>query len=682
MASRRMRAEAMIAFESWPIDPSRQEGVSPMLRDGAGRILAVAIIAATTAVLGRTTTDDHLSAREAIRRAGIRLGGFESERHLTAMATREADLLARLDPDERSALGSGYLRFRVDRPAIVDVAAPEGSAPFWLADRGFRETERSLTNRDGRWKVFRRSFDPGPIGLGVNGLDRTRPAHYVVFVRSAGAGQPVVSLDEGAETWRMIVAEGSVSAARDLVRPFEAIPDDLVGAWMLQPRHDARHSTTLVTGRAWKTHDISTHKPDQVAISFGDRPGKELVFTWRTSASVVRSVVRIGSIDEESGIREVAGDSVVVETASVLNDPLIRRHRVAVGGLRPGQAYRYALGDGSASGWGRWQTIRTAPDRNQPLRFLYLGDAQTGFERWGKLLDSARKQEPNLDFVVLAGDIVDRGNERTNWDHFFLRAAGLLDRLAVMPCVGNHEYLDIGPRLYRASFELPRNGPPGIDPELCYAFEAGDAIFTVMDSNLAVWDANAAKLQARWLDETLARSTARWKIAIFHHPVYPSHPWRDMPALRDYWVPVFDRHHVDLVLQGHDHSYQRTYPMRNHRTASGPDRGTIYLIAVSGDKYVDPAHREMAEVELGRTSTYQVIEIDPATNQLCYRARDASGKTIDAFEIEKPGAPVIAKDQRPAPASPLDRNVSPVSTAQDTRSRSRPLPTPSDSPRG
>ncbi len=649
MASRRMRLEAMIAFEVGPsIGPACQEDVSPMLRDGAGRILAVAIVVATTAVLGRTTTDDHLSAGEAIRRAGIRLSILESERNLTAMAIREADLLARLDPDERAALGSGYLPFRVDRPVIVDVAAPEGSAPFWVADRGFRETKLNLTNRDGRWKVFRRSFDPGPIGLGVNGLDRTPPAHYVVFVRAADGGRPVVWLDEGAKTWRMVVAQGSVSAARDLVRPFEAIPNELVGAWMLQPRHDARHSTALVTGRAWKTHKISTHKPDQVAISFGAKTGKELVFTWRTSPSVAGSAVRIGLVDGNGEVREVAGDSVVVETPSVLNDPTIRRHRVAVDGLRPGQAYRYALGDGSASGWGPWQTVRTAPDRDHPVRFLYLGDAQTGFERWGKLLDSARKQEPELDFVVLAGDIVDRGNERTNWDHFFLRAAGLLDRVAVMPCVGNHEYLDVGPRLYRASFELPRNGPPGIDPELCYAFEAGDAIFTVMDSNLAVWDADAARLQARWLEETLARSTARWKIAIFHHPVYPSHPWRDMPALREYWVPVFDRHHVDLVLQGHDHSYQRTYPLRGHRPVSGPDRGTIYLIAVSGDKYVDPAHREVAEVEFGRTSTYQMIEIDPAANRLRYRARDEGGKTVDAFEIEKPRSPFIARNQRPA----------------------------------
>ena len=68
---------------------------------------------------------------------------------------------------------------------------------------------------------------------------------------------------------------------------------------------------------------------------------------------------------------------------------------------------------------------------------------------------------PDAAFLLIAGDLVDRGNERTNWDHFFLRAAGVFERLPLMPCVGNHEYLDQGPRLYRAFFDLPRNGPAG-----------------------------------------------------------------------------------------------------------------------------------------------------------------------------------------------------------------------------
>ena len=198
-----------------------------------------------------------------------------------------------------------------------------------------------------------------------------------------------------------------------------------------------------------------------------------------------------------------------------------------------------------------------------------------------------------------------------------------------MPCVGNHEYLDVGPRLYRAFFELPHNGPRGIDPDLAYSFEAGDVCFAVMDSTLAVWDPDAARRQADWLDETLSRTKARWRIAIFHHPVYPSHPWRDMPALREHWVPVFDKHHVDLVLQGHDHAYQRTYPLRGHRRVGRPGSGDDLRDLGLGRQVRRPGAPRDTSTGLAGVSTYQTIEIDPRADRLTYRAWTEEGQVVE-----------------------------------------------------
>ena len=149
---------------------------------------------------------------------------------------------------------------------------------------------------------------------------------------------------------------------------------------------------------------------------------------------------------------------------------------------------------------GPWQTVKTGPDRREAFgSFIWVT-----LKRDSRAGDVCSRRPiagiPGLDFIVLAGDLVDRGNERTNWDHFFLRAAGVFDRVPLMPCVGNHEYLDVGPRLYRAFFELPRNGPDGIDPDLVYHFECGDAFFAVLDSTLAVCDPGQARRQADWLD--------------------------------------------------------------------------------------------------------------------------------------------------------------------------------------
>ncbi len=586
---------------------------------------------------------------------GRRLSRSKSESELTALASHGGALLGSLEPDERRALATGYLRFRVGEPVIVQVAAPASSVPFWVRDLGFQPDHLVLTNEDSAWRLFHKTFGPGWVGLGVNGLDRTPPAHYAVFVRRAdpragAVGESLLVLDpRSAICWKTIRARLGVSAAHDSYRPFATLPDELLGAILLQPAHAERHSTLLATGRVWKTHVIAGSRPDQVTISFGTDPTRELVWSWTTSTSVKSTALRIASTNPQTArdrkiaengaapadVRVVSGEATALKVPNLLNDPVVLRHRVAVDRLEPDTTYLYSPGDGSKGGWGPWRAVKTAPSPARDLGFLYLGDAQTGLERWGKLLRAAYRRHPNIDFLLIAGDLVDRGNERTNWDHFFLRAADVFDRVPLMPCVGNHEYLDMGPRLYRAFFELPKNGPAGIDPELVYQFECGDAFFAMLDSTMAVSDLGQARRQAEWLDAALGQTRATWKLVIFHHPVYPSHPWRDTPNLREIWVPVFDRHHVDLVLQGHDHAYLRTYPLRGHHRAANPGAGTTYVVAVSGDKFVDQAHRDYIEVGYTGLSTYQTIEIKAQPPRLVYRAWTEAGAVVDEMTIEK-----------------------------------------------
>jgi len=585
--------------------------------------------------------DQVSTARETLQAIGIRLSRSKSEHELTAIATRGDQLLGLLNSRERAALARGYLRFMVEYPVVVDVAVPVKSVPFWIGDQGFQATDLVLRNTDTAWKVYRKTFGSGWIGLGVNNLDRTPVAHYVVFVRpatgrDADVSRDIVFLDSRSErSWKTTEACPGSSAAHDAYKPFQAMPAELAGTVMLQPAHAERHSALLATGRVWKTHVVSSRLPDQVTIAFGSDPARILVWSWRTSMDVNSTALRLARAPAGQDVRVVMGGSTVLEVPNLLNDPVVRRHRVEVDGLAPDTVYVYSAGDGTDAGWGPWRTVKTGPDRARNVQFLYLGDAQTGLERWGRLLKAAYRRHPRADFVVMAGDLVDRGNERTNWDHFFLRAAGVFDRVPLMPCVGNHEYLDMGPRLYRAFFELPHNGPDGIDSDLVYHFECGDAFVAVLDSTLAVSDPVQAKRQAERLDKVLRETRATWKFVIFHHPVYPSHPWRDSPTMREHWVPIFDKHHVDLVLQGHDHAYLRTYAMRSNHRAEGPSQGTIYLIAVSGDKFVDQGPRDYTEVGFTGVPTYQTIDIDAHLNRLSYRAWTEDGKIGDELTIDK-----------------------------------------------
>ncbi len=121
----------------------------------------------------------------------------------------------------------------------------------------------------------------------------------------------------------------------------------------------------------------------------------------------------------------------------------------------------------------------------------------------------------------------------------------------------------------------------------------------------------------------------------YHHPAYSSGGNRDNLAVRQVWTPLFDKYHVDLALQGHDHAYLRTWPMHaQNRVATAKD-GTIYIISVSGTKYYDQLPHDYTEVGLTKLSTYQVLDIQIAGNRLVYRAHDADGKVRDEFVIEK-----------------------------------------------
>lgn len=591
--------------------------------------------------------------RQTLDAAGVRLGQSKSERELTAAVTNQSWLLGWLNASERFALGRNSVRFQVDRPVVVSIASLKGSAPFWLEDQGFRPTETTLRTEDGEWEVHDKTFPPGWVGLGVNSLDRTAQAHYAAFIQAA-PGDPGLDVDalkiipDEDASWTKRIAREGVSASSDVFRPFQDLPKQLDGAILLQPAHDRRHDALLAKGRVWKSRVVSGPIPDQTVIGFLDDPARQLGWSWRTSPEVRGSAVRLVEsgyeVPEELSdytpdhgvVRIVQGESSLVRVDGLLNDPLIRRHSVVVDGLKPDTMYYYSVGDDARDIWGPWRTVKTGPVRPRRLEFLYLGDAQTGFEKWGELLSGAFRRHPGLNFILLAGDLVDRGNERTNWDHFFLRAATVFDRIPLMPVVGNHEYLDQGPRLFNAFFRLPENGPPGVARGLVYHFEYGGAFFAILDGTAAVNSPAQAQKQAEWLDQALSETRADWKFVVVHHTIYASHPSRDNPLIREQWVPIIDKHRVDMVLQGHDHAYLRTPPMRNNQPVSSPAEGTTYVVAVSGDKFVDQEPRDYIEVGMTETPTYQTIEIDEIGRRLTYRAWARGSKLVDSLIIDKP----------------------------------------------
>src|SRR5262245_55630927 len=168
-----------------------------------------------------SSVDPSSDASTTLEAVGRRLSGSMSESKLAAIATDGRALLEHLYSSEREALGRGELAFRAEVPVNVLVAVPSSSIPFWIGDQGFEDAGWTLDNDDTHWLVYRRAFPAGLVGLGVNGLDRTPPAHYVVFVTQA-SGPSALSLEQlvieprSRDRWSKVVAKPGVSAARDV----------------------------------------------------------------------------------------------------------------------------------------------------------------------------------------------------------------------------------------------------------------------------------------------------------------------------------------------------------------------------------------------------------------------------------------------------------------------------------
>jgi 3',5'-cyclic AMP phosphodiesterase CpdA len=88
-------------------------------------------------------------------------------------------------------------------------------------------------------------------------------------------------------------------------------------------------------------------------------------------------------------------------------------------------------------------------------------------------------------------------------------------------------------------------------PRRQYRRRVGDVALFLVDST------RLGEKQAHWLDSALARSDAPWKVVAMHHPAFSCGGYLGTPGVRQLFVPIFERHGVDLVLAAHDHNYQR-----------------------------------------------------------------------------------------------------------------------------
>ena len=536
--------------------------------------------------------------------------------------------------EERDVLATQHLIFNVNVPVVLHLyrQKTQDEVVYWLEDRGFAKTPLEVSVGGELFEVWRKEFDAGEIGLGVNSVSGNGD-HYFVSLAPQDAGDTVevTNIYPGLHTLGTMQKDERTYISWD-DRVLTALPSELEGEILLRGDPNKRRTAKLIDIYRITPYPAAAN-PDHVVLTWSDDPKTTQAIQWRTSIEVNEGVVRYRPKGSDEEWTTVAADSEMLVNYNTVNDPLCLRHTVNLTGLAPDSTYEYCVGDDTDAGWLKAETFQTAPSGVVPFKFIYMGDAQNGLDAWGTLVHKAYDEEPDAAFYIMAGDLVNRGNERDDWDTFFQNAAGVFDNRQLVPAIGNHEVQgDMGPWMYLQLFDLPNNGPMNLDTaeaERAYAFEYSNALFVVLDSNFE------PASQTEWLEEQLANTDAVWKIVVYHHPAYSSGANRDNPEVRELWGALFDKYHVDLALQGHDHAYLRTWPMYNEKPVDSPNEGTIYIVSVSGTKYYDQGEFDYTAFGMTNVATYQVLDIQIDGSKLTYRAHDVEGEVRDEFVIEK-----------------------------------------------
>jgi hypothetical protein len=292
--------------------------------------------------------------------------------------------------------------------------------------------------------------------------------------------------------------------------------------------------------------------------------------------------------------------------------------RAPVDGLSPDTVYCYDVGANDGT-WTR-TGFKTAPaaGSGRPVRFVAFGDSGSGgSDQYAAL---AQIRTTPFDLLIHTGDIAYAAGSRNDFERrFFDVYADILQRFPIFPASGNHEYQTQGAQPFRDVFGLPENGgPEGL--ERWYSFNWGDVHFVALDTQ------RTGPVQADWLEADLTANQLPWTVVYGHRPPFSSGHHGSDAAFRSTFVPVLERHRVPLVLNGHEHDYERTKPLN----------GVTYIVTGGGGRGTRNVGRSSFTAFSEAVIHFVYVEITGDT--LTLHAIDGTGVEFDSLVLRRPSS--------------------------------------------
>jgi MYXO-CTERM domain-containing protein len=418
-------------------------------------------------------------------------------------------------------------------------------------------------------------------------------------------------------------------------------------SWRLPPAHDAQRRERFVTCLIYVAAIVL---PVLVASSArADAPARVIKGPYLQA---------LGSTSVEVRAELDAPAAVVVKVAGVddggahasHDDVAGTMHVVRIEGLRPATRYSYALtlpaapaGTEAASGWKGEFTTAPESSSKGPFSFLVYGDNRTDVASHAAIVRAML--ELPTDFIVNTGDLVQDGASDPNWQSFFDVEAPLLRSRNVFSCVGNHEVTDGAGVNYLRYFGPTYDAHGGGKPKLYGSFRWANTRFFLLDA----FESFESSLERAWLDDELARADAEpgltWRIVVMHQS-----PWSAGPhggssrALRAGIPELLAAHHVDLVLAGHDHIYERGLASGVRYVISGGGGAPLYEVEhrLASTRKVEAVHHVIVFTVDGDSARLVTKRDDGSVLERCGMA-----KGHDGWDCDPPPA-AAAKSDSPA----------------------------------
>jgi predicted phosphodiesterase len=258
-------------------------------------------------------------------------------------------------------------------------------------------------------------------------------------------------------------------------------------------------------------------------------------------------------------------------------------------------------------------TARTTTTTTTTVAALVVGDFGDGSAQQAAVADAmqAVAQEREVSAIITTGDNL-YVTDPTVWTN----AYGWVEELGIPVWVswGNHDIQSSARRQLMQSLFHP--------PGRWYAKRLGGSTLVV------VLDANQVgnEEQSAWLEETLAAHDAGAVIVVFHQPAFSCSLHKSSRTVQRAWVPLFERYEVDLVLNGHDHNYQRFEKGATTYIVSGGGGGVLYKVTSCPDGTDAP----LVSVDRDRHFLQLVI----SDTSIVVRAINPDGELLDEVALE------------------------------------------------